>query len=107
MTDAALSETETAETPRRGRKKKEKVSGAKKSPSNSNESPRARFLRLGPKRVDVALKKISLIGNLSGSGYAYEDGEARKMISALNKAVEEVASKFSRKSSAKGGGFSF
>jgi hypothetical protein len=78
-----------------------------KPKADKNESPRERFLRLAPPRVDAALKKISLLGNLSRSGYEYEPHEVKQMIAALEEAVAEVKQKFTRKSTGKSVGFSF
>jgi len=61
-----------------------------------DESAREKFLRLAPPRMEAALKKISLIGNLAGSGYQHEHGEAKKIVEALTSAVEEVAEKFNK-----------
>lgn len=68
----------------------------RKAKATSAETPRDKFLRLAQARMETALKKISLIGNLAGSGYQHEPGEAKKMIDALTGAVEEVAEKFQR-----------
>jgi hypothetical protein len=77
---------------------------AKKAKSGqSSETPHAKFQRLAPPRVEAALKKISLIGNLAGSGYAYEPAEAKQISDALMEAVEDVVSKFSRSKSGRKG----
>jgi hypothetical protein len=68
-----------------------------KARAATNESPRERFLRLAPPRIDAALKKISLIGNFARNGYEYEPGEVKQMIDALEDAVAEVKRKFARK----------
>jgi hypothetical protein len=68
-----------------------------KARAATNESPRERFLRLAPPRVDAALKKISLIGNFARHGYEYEPGEVKQMIGALEDAVAQVKQKFARK----------
>jgi hypothetical protein len=78
------------------------MTGASKS-----ETGRQRFLRLAQARMDTALKKISLIGNLAGPSYEYEPDEAKQMIQALTEAVDDVAEKFNRKKTGKSGGFSF
>jgi hypothetical protein len=79
-----------------------------KARAATNESPRERFLRLAPPRVDAALKKIGLIGNLSRNGYEYELAEVKQMINALEDAVEDVKQKFSRKKETnKKAGFAF
>jgi hypothetical protein len=82
-----------------------KVSKARKI---QGETARDRFLRLAPPRMDGALKKIKLLGNLAGSGYQYEPNEAQEMVDALTQAVDEVRDKFSKsKSSSRKTGFEF
>jgi hypothetical protein len=78
------------------------------SANSKTETPRDKFLRLAPPRMEVALKKISLLGNLAGSGYQYAPGEAKEIIDALTREVQEVAAKFARKDKSQGrGGKSF
>ena len=64
--------------------------------SNGKETPHEKFQRLAPPRVEAALKKISLIGNLTGSGYHFEPSEAKQIMDALNEAIADVGSKFNR-----------
>jgi hypothetical protein len=84
----------------------DEVKGRKKSKRGA-ETPRDKFLRLAPARMETALKKISLIGNLGGAGYDYQPSEVKQMIDALRAAVGEAESKFGNKRSGKRGGFSF
>ncbi len=58
-----------------------------------NETPEEKFKRLATHRVNNALDKIRLIGNLSGAGYKYNDDQAQKIIESLKVAVQEVESK--------------
>jgi ABC-type Fe3+-hydroxamate transport system substrate-binding protein len=67
---------------------------AKTNPSK--ETARDKFLRLAPTRMETALKKISLIGNLAGPSYEHESDEAAQMIDALRAAVDDVANKFNK-----------
>lgn len=69
----------------------------------SKETRRDKFLRLAPARMETALKKISLIGNLAGPGYQHESYEAAQMIAALYEAVEDVAHKFNKVKAGKRG----
>lgn len=79
-----------------------------KNKAPKSESARERFLRLATSRTDAAIKRISLLGNLAGSGYEYEPGEPKQIIDALQEALDEVESKFSRKKAdKKETGFSF
>jgi hypothetical protein len=80
---------------------------AKEKP-NANETPRSRFLRLAPSRIEAALKKISLLGNLARAGYEYEPDEVKQMLAALDNAVDDIRQKFTKTpGKTKTGGFSF
>ena len=58
------------------------------------ETPEQKFKRLATARVNNALKKIKLIGNLSAPSYKYTEEEIAKIIQGLKFAVEEVEAKF-------------
>ncbi|MBI1953426.1 MAG: hypothetical protein HYS41_04805 [Candidatus Omnitrophica bacterium] len=55
----------------------------------------------------MALKRIGLVGNLTGPGYDYTPEQAAKIISALRAAVSAVETKFSRTRGAKASEASF
>ena len=61
-----------------------------------NETPEERFRRLATTRVNNALDKIRLVGNLSGHGYKYTDEQARKILESLTTAVKDVEDKFNK-----------
>jgi hypothetical protein len=62
------------------------------------EKDRNKFVDLAEKRVSRALKDIKLIGNLSNrSNYIYTDEDVKKIIRALQNAVNEVKARFERK----------
>lgn len=64
----------------------------------AREDDRKKFVELAEKRVNRALKDIKLIGNLSNrSNYSYKDKDAKAIIAALKKAVDEVKARFDRK----------
>ena len=64
----------------------------------AREADRKKFVELAEKRVNRALKDIKLIGNLSNrSNYSYTDKDAKAIIMALRKAVDEVKARFDRK----------
>ncbi len=64
----------------------------------AREADRKKFVGLAEKRVSRALKDIRLIGNLSNrSNYSYTDKDAKAIISALKKAVDEVKARYDRK----------
>lgn len=57
---------------------------------------RAKFVEIGEKRMANALKAIHLIGNLGNrNAYEYDTSDVKKIVSALENAVETVASRLS------------
>ena len=59
---------------------------------------RDRFLRLVDKRVNSALKRIRLIGNLADTRhYSYTDEERKRIVSTLQAELNEVKSSFNRR----------
>jgi hypothetical protein len=101
-TDTQEQEVEVAP---KAAKTTKKSAPAKAKEKSTGETSHDKFRRLAPPRVESALKKIGLVGNLAGSGYHHEPNEGKEVVQALTEAVEEVAQKF------KGGkgkrGFSF
>jgi hypothetical protein len=69
----------------------------------ANETPEEKFKRLATMRVNNALKKIQLIGNLSGSGYKYTPDQVARIIEGLKAAVQEVEDKFAKKTKKESG----
>ena len=61
------------------------------------ETKEQRFKRLGDKRVNAALVKIRLIGNLASSNYECTAEQVRKITDSLHGAVNEVEKLFSRR----------
>jgi hypothetical protein len=67
-----------------------------------------KFERLAEKRVNEAIKKINLVGNLSHTGnYEYTDAHVRQIVSALRAAVKQVDTRFSNKGRSDKEGFRF
>ena len=64
------------------------------SEENVKETKEQKFCRLAETRINNALDKIRLIGNLANPQYAYSPVEVEKIITALNNAVVEVEEKF-------------
>ena len=62
----------------------------------ANETPEEKFKRLATLRVNNALDKIRLIGNLSGPGYKYSDEQLTTILEGLRAAVAEVEGRFSK-----------
>ena len=68
----------------------------------------AKFEELAERRMNTALKKISLIGNLSHTGnYEYTDAHVAQILRSLKTAVREVESRFANKGRSEGSGFKF
>lgn len=64
----------------------------------SRENDRNKFVDLAEKRVRRALKDLKLIGNLSNrSNYSYTNEDVKKIVRALQNAVNEVKARFERK----------
>ncbi|MCG8625993.1 MAG: hypothetical protein MJE68_28850 [Proteobacteria bacterium] len=68
-----------------------------------------KFLSLGTKRVNNALRAINLIGNLSNRvNYEYSDAEVKKMFNALQNELTACRERFNKASKmGNKGGFSF
>ena len=64
--------------------------------AGQEETPEGKFKRLATARVNNAMKKIKLIGNLSAPAYKYTEEETAKIIQSLKFAVEEVETKFAK-----------
>ena len=61
----------------------------------TDESKEEKFRRLGELRVNAALDKIRLLGQLSNRGnYDYTDEQVEAIFKALNKAISETKAKF-------------
>ena len=68
--------------------------------------PREKFVELAEKRVNKAIKSIDLIGNLSNrSNYSYTDQDAKKIVSALKKSLDEMKARFDSKGDPAGSTF--
>ena len=61
-----------------------------------DESKEEKFKRLAEKRVNAALDKIRLIGNLAGPQYTFTPEKIETIIAALKSAVAEVEEKFQK-----------
>ena len=63
---------------------------------NPSESKADKFKRLAEPRVENALKKLKIIGNLAGSGYEYSGDQVAKILGNLKAAVDELEKKFQK-----------
>lgn len=61
------------------------------------ESKHDRFKRLASKRVQNAVKKIELIGNLASPGYEYSEEDVEKIMNALQETIDQVKDAFSKR----------
>lgn len=58
------------------------------------EDKREKFVRLANQRVNKALDQLRLIGNLGNrSSYEYSEEDAKKILRALQKALDDTKSK--------------
>ena len=60
------------------------------------ETKEQKFKRLAEPRVNNALQKIKLIGNLASPAYSYTPEQIEKIIVALNAGIAEVEEKFQK-----------
>ena len=60
------------------------------------ESREEKFKRLAEKRVNVALDKIRIVGNLANPQYAFSPEQIETIITALQSAITEVEGKFQK-----------
>jgi ABC-type Fe3+-hydroxamate transport system substrate-binding protein len=61
---------------------------------------RAKFVELTNKRVNKAIDQLRLVGNLSNrASYEYTEDDAKKIIKALQKELDNLKSKFMDESS--------
>ena len=67
------------------------------------ETKEEKFKRLAEPRVNRALDKIRLIGNLATGDYAYSPEQVEKIITSLQRAVIELRDKFHKRIEAKKG----
>ncbi len=64
----------------------------------TKETDYEKFKELAEKRVNRAIKDIKLIGNLSNrSNYTYTEQDAKKIYTALKKALDEMKVRFDSK----------
>lgn len=56
---------------------------------------RAKFVELATNRVNRAIKDLRLVGNLSNrSAYEYTEEDARKILRALTREIDDLKSRF-------------
>ena len=63
----------------------------------AEETKEERSIRLANKRVNNAIKKISLIENLATGNYSFTDEQRQKIVDALSDAVVNVDTAFNTK----------
>ena len=77
--------------------------GKKANRAPRNETKNEKFKRVVIPRVNKALKAIELVGNQSGSAYAYTEKDVSVIIDALHDAVIAVESRYKGKGKADAG----
>ena len=60
------------------------------------ESKQDKFKRIATQRVSNAIKKVELIGNLAGPGYASTPEDVDKIFAALQQTLDTAKEKFSK-----------
>ena len=69
---------------------------------------RERFIKVGERRINNALKAINLIGNLANKGnYEYSQSEVKRIERVLKEELAVTMNKFDSKNSKSKNGFSF
>lgn len=63
---------------------------------NKQETKEERFVRIAEPRVNRACKAISLLGNLSGSGYEYTQEQVDAMFGAVQKSLDTARASFDK-----------
>ena len=64
--------------------------------AGAQETKEQKFKRLAEPRVNNAVKKITLIGNLAGSGYEFSVEQSEKIFALLRSTVDEIEQKFQK-----------
>lgn len=63
--------------------------------TSTKRDPREKFIELANKRVTKTIKDLRLIGNLANKrAYTYSEGDAKKIIRALQRELEIVKGRF-------------
>jgi ABC-type Fe3+-hydroxamate transport system substrate-binding protein len=65
------------------------------TPVSAKRDPRERFVTLANKRVTAAIQQLRLVGNLANRrNYEYEVDDARKIVRALQRELDDVKTRF-------------
>lgn len=74
-----------------------------KTPTPKKRDRRAKFVELTELRMIKAMKAIRLVGNLSNRAhYEFNDADVRKIVSALNREIEQLERRFKETASRSG-----
>lgn len=65
-----------------------------RTPVDPNETKAQKFVRLGTKRVNKAVKSVKQLAQLAGSGYDSTPEQRKKITDALDGAVKLVKDRF-------------
>ena len=72
------------------------MADAENKPQGQAESKHDKFKRLATQRVSNAIKKIELIGHLSGSSYESTQEEVEKIFMALQSTLDATKERFNK-----------
>lgn len=73
------------------------MAGRKKGAKIVDETDSQKFIRLANQRVSMALKYISLVGNLAGPGYQRTVEQVEQIVTTLQGAVDTTKDRFGGK----------
>ena len=106
-TQAALIEPTTPSPPRRGRRSAP-VRKMGRKPVPENETRHDRFVRIGTKRVNNAIRQIQLLGNLCSPNYECDANDLALMRDAIIRELDMALARFTpRKRQGENPAFSF
>jgi len=64
--------------------------------SEQTETKNEKFKRLATKRVQNAIAKVELVGNLASPSYEYSAEEVEKILAAMQETLDKVKAAFSK-----------
>jgi len=64
--------------------------------SEQTETKNEKFKRLATKRVQNAIAKVELVGNLASPSYEYSAEEVEKILAAIQETLDKVKAAFSK-----------
>lgn len=87
----------TAPAPARRTRKRRTPAASQTMPvGETQETRRAKTIRMGQARMVNALRAVRLLGNLASRNYEWQEGEIERMEQVMLSAVKDTFSKFSK-----------